>query len=140
MIADQIHWYLPVGSRFPKLLRYPGVGRASCSADMYHSPGLELDDEKGKERAKEEIGYLQEVTSPDVLGMVVQERRPILPSWSWCANSSHVFLNGALADMNTKLKSILANPLSSPESILRCHFPDQGHGFRGDLRRMRSGL
>jgi len=101
---------------------------------------LPLDHEKGKERAKEEIGYLQEVTSPDVLGMVVQERRPILPSWSWCANSSHVFLNGALADMNTKLKSILANPLSSPESILRCHFPDQGNSLWRYPRLCSTGL
>jgi len=71
---------------------------------MYHSSGLEFDDEKGKERAKEEIGDLQEVTGPDLRRMIVQEHRPILPSWSWCANSSHVFLNGALAHMNTEFQ------------------------------------
>ena len=38
VIADQIRWYLPVGSRFPKLLRYPGVGRESCRCDIDHPP------------------------------------------------------------------------------------------------------
>src|SRR5258707_4763248 len=36
VIADQIRWYLPVGSRFPKLLCYPDVGRESCRSDMDH--------------------------------------------------------------------------------------------------------
>jgi hypothetical protein len=58
----------------------------------------------GKERAKEEIGYLQEVTSPDLRRMIVQERCPILPSWPWCANLSHVFLDGALARINTEFQ------------------------------------
>jgi hypothetical protein len=71
---------------------------------MHHPSRLEFDDEKGKERAKEEIGYLQEVTGSDLRCMIAQKRRPILPSWSWCANSSHVFLNGALAHINTEFQ------------------------------------
>ncbi len=30
---------LPIGSRFSKLLRHPGVGRGSCCANMHHSSG-----------------------------------------------------------------------------------------------------
>jgi hypothetical protein len=82
---------------------------------MHHSPCLELDDEKSKERSKEEIGHLQEVTGPDLCRVVVQERRPVLPSWLWCTNGLHVLLDGALAHMNIELKSITADTLSTED-------------------------
>jgi hypothetical protein len=46
----------------------------------------------------------------------------------------HVLLDGSLADMNTQFQQFTAYPLSSPESILRRHFPDQGDGFYGYSR------
>jgi len=48
---------------------------------MDHPAGLELDDEKSKERAKEEIAHLQEITGPDIFGMGVQKRAPLLTFW-----------------------------------------------------------
>jgi hypothetical protein len=36
--------------------------------------------------------------------------------------------------MNTQFQQFTAYPLSSPESILRRHFPDQGDGFYGYSR------
>jgi len=107
---------------------------------MHDSPCFEEGDEKSKERSKEEIGHLQEVTRPDVCCVIVQKRRPVLPSWLWCTNGSHVLLNGALAHMNPKVKSIAPNPLSTPLSIVRRHFPDQRDRFCRDLPPMRSGL
>jgi hypothetical protein len=103
-ITEQIPRCLPIGRGFSQLLRDPGIGRGSCDADMDHTPCPEFDEEEREERSKEEISHLQEVTGPDMFGVIVQERRPILPSWSWCTNSSHVFLNGALAHMNTEFQ------------------------------------
>ncbi len=64
VITDQIRWYLPVGSRFPKLLRGPGVGRGSCSADMHHSSGLEFDDEKSKEHMSSDLLLVRSASVP----------------------------------------------------------------------------
>ncbi len=79
-------------------------------------------------------------STPDVRCMIVQKRRPVLSPWSWCADGSHVLLNGSLADVYAEFQEFPTDTFSSPESILRRHFPDQGDGFGSDLRRMRSGL
>jgi hypothetical protein len=98
--------------------------------------------EKGKERAKEEIGSLQARHKPSIGPHDCAETLLNFALLIWCANSSHVFLNGALAPMHTEFQSFTPDTpgySSPPASILRCHFPDQGDGFRGYLRRMNSG-
>ena len=111
---------------FPKLLRHPSIGRGSGNADMNHSPCLEFDDEEGKEGAKEEIRHLQEVTRPDVLGMVVQECPPLLPPWQRSVSRAPVLLDGPLADAKAQFQQFCANPLrtedgdfSPPSSFLK---------------------
>ena len=101
---------------------------------------LELDHEERKERSKEEITYLQEIAGPDICRMIAQKGRPSLSSWLGCANSSDVLLDGTLAHMKTQFQEFPTNPLRTPKSILHCHLPDQGDGFRGYLRLMRSGF
>jgi hypothetical protein len=96
---------------------------------MNHSPCLEFDDKEGKERSKAEIAQLQEVAGPDIFGMVVQEGRPLLPPWQISVSRAHVLLDGTLAHLNAQLKSIPANTLSTPESILRRHLLDHGNGL-----------
>jgi len=107
---------------------------------MDHPAGLELNDEEHKERAKEEVAHLQEITGPDSCLMIAQKGSPSLSSWLGCSNSSHVLLDRSLAHMNAEFQQFPTNSLSTPESILRCHLPDQDNGFCSYLRLMRSGL
>jgi hypothetical protein len=71
--------------------------------------------EEREERSKEEISHLQEVTGPDVHCVVVQERRPLLSSWSWCVNMWHVLLDGALAHLHAEFQQFSTNPLSTED-------------------------
>jgi hypothetical protein len=107
---------------------------------MDHSSCLELDKEECEERSKEEISHLQEVAGPDICRVIAQKGRPVLSSGLQDANVPHIHLNSPLAHMNVQFQEFSTNPFSAPESILRCHLPDQGDGFRGYLRLMRSGL
>src|SRR5690242_17590377 len=88
----------PEASRFPQLLCRPGVGWRASDPHMDDLTSVEINDEEGEQRAKEEVGDLQEITGPSILGMVMQERGPGLSSPSWGANTPHVLLNGPLAD------------------------------------------
>jgi hypothetical protein len=90
---------------------------------MDHPSRLQFDDAKGKERAKEEIGHLHEVTRPDLRRVVVQERRPVLPSWLWWTNGSHVSLNGALAHVDTELQEFPTDTLSPEDGDCSPPFP-----------------
>ncbi len=65
VIMNQILRCLPIRRGFSELLGDPGIGRGPCDADMDHPPCLELDEEEGEERSKEEIGHLQEIAGPD---------------------------------------------------------------------------
>src|SRR3989440_4682363 len=54
---------------------------------------LEFDEEEGKERPKEQVSHLQEVTGPDVRRVIAQKCAPLLTAWLLCANVPHVLLN-----------------------------------------------
>ena len=80
IIANEIPGGLSIWSRLPQLLRGPSVGRRSRHADMHDFPRFQFDDEERKERTEKEISNLEEITCPDFSGMIVKERRPVLPS------------------------------------------------------------
>jgi len=90
---------------------------------------LQFDHEEGKEWSKEQIGDVQEIAGPDLFGMGVQKRAPLLTSWLVGSNSSPIFLEGALTDMDAQFPQVPTNPFSAPESIVLRHLPDQGAGF-----------
>ncbi len=81
IITDEILGSLSIRSRLPQLLCGPSVGRKSCHPDMHDLPRGQFDEEKRKERAKEEIGDLQEIAGPESSSVMLEEGRPLLPTW-----------------------------------------------------------
>ncbi len=72
-IADQEARCLPKCGRFAQLLRHPGIGRMQSHPKVHYPPRSELDYEEDTERWKEEITNGQEVTSPDLLHMILEK-------------------------------------------------------------------
>jgi hypothetical protein len=70
---------------------------------MHHSPRPQLDNHEDKHGAEEEIVGLKEVTSPNLAGVVTQERGSGLFRNPMVAHVCHILLNRALADLNAKL-------------------------------------
>ena len=56
------------------------------------------------ERSKEEIVHLQEIASPDICRVIVQESAPLLSSGLRDTNMLHVLLNGPLAYVNVQFE------------------------------------
>ena len=104
VIPNQIFWRLPIRGRFSQLLRDPGIGRGSCDSHVNHLARLQLDNEEREEWSKEEISDLQEVTRPDLSCVVAQKGCPLLTSWLLGAITSHVLLDGALADIDAQFQ------------------------------------
>ena len=65
--------------------------------------------------------------------MSVQEGLPSLSSRPGGAHGSHVLLNGSLADADAQFEEFTTNPFCSPQSVVPCHFLDQGDGLGGYL-------
>src|SRR3982074_985231 len=83
-----------------------------------------MDDEEGVDLPEEDVVALDEVASPGVFGVVLEEGRPCL-STSPGADPSHVLLDGALADLDAELEQFPANALSAPEPTAAGHVANQ---------------
>ena len=140
VITNEIFRRLPIGGCFSQLLRHPSIGRRASHALMDHPSRFQFYYEEGKERPKEKVRHLQEVTGPDIRRVIAEERAPLLTSWLLGAYRPHVLLNGSLTHVYPQFQQFPANALSSPEPIVRRHLSDQGNRFGRDLRRMRSNL
>ena len=140
MVTDQIIWRLSIGGGFAELLGHPGIGRRACHAHIDHLARPQFDEEEGKERPKEKVSHLQEVTGLDVRRVIAEKRAPLLTSWLLCANRPHVLLDGALAHPQAQFQQFSTNTLSAPKPIVLGHLPDQGDGFRGYFRLVGRGL
>jgi hypothetical protein len=82
VITNELFRRLPIGGGFSQVLGHPGIGWRACHADRDDLPRLQEGDEEGKERSKEQIAHLQEITGPDLFGMGAQKRAPLLTSCS----------------------------------------------------------
>jgi len=69
MITDEVLRPHTKGGGFSQLLRRPSIGWRSCDAHVDHLPGVQFDDEEGKQRTEEEVSHWQKVARPDLLGM-----------------------------------------------------------------------
>jgi hypothetical protein len=95
--------------------RYPRINGRSGDSHLNDFPRLQLDNEESKERVEEEIGDLQEITRPDVFGVIVKKGYPTLPSCSWLVGLLHILLDRSLAHPNAKLEEFTTNALGSED-------------------------
>ena len=94
---------------------------------MHDSAGTQLDDDEDEHGAKEEIVGLEEVTGPDLAGVVAQKSRPVLARRTSPSHLLNVLLNRAFADSDAQLEQFSANPLCPPSQVLLGQTFDQGY-------------
>src|SRR5215467_5677348 len=71
--------------------------------------------EKRKSGRKKREDAWRRLTSPDVFGMIAQERSPVLSSRLCSANASHIRLNRSFRYPNIQLEQLATNALSSED-------------------------
>ncbi len=133
-IADEIARPLMVRGGLAQLLGDPGVGRVPRLANMHDPARPERDHEEGVERSVEQIRHWQEVAGPDLRGVVVEERRPGLPSAARRARGSHVPLDRGLGDADIELQQLAPDALGTPQPIGGVHRADQRDRLGRHLR------
>ncbi len=130
IIPDQVFWGVSIRSRFSQLLCHPEVCRRARYIHMDHLARLEFNEEEGKKRTEEEIGYLQEITGPYFCRMIAQKGFPGLSTGLFWVNLLHILLNSPFADANIQLEKLTPNALGAPEPIVCCHFLNQADRLR----------
>ena len=121
IISNEILWCLSIWSCFPQLLRDPRISGSACHIHMDHLPRFQFNDEEGKERAEEEIGHLQEITSPHLCHMIAQECFPSLSTRSFSGSLFHIPLDSSFTHVYIQLKKLTPNALRSEDD--GCLFP-----------------
>jgi len=106
----------PEASRLPQLLGGPRVGRRARHTDMDDFPRFQFNDEKRKERTKEEIGDLEKIAGPHISSVIMEEGRPLLPSWTRQMNVPHVLLDRSFAHANTQFEQLASDALRSQDA------------------------
>ena len=99
---------------------------------MDDAAGDQVNDEKKEDRAEEEVVALDEITGPDVVGVILDERGPCLAA-RLASAGPHVLLDRSLAHADADLEQLAADALGSPETILAGHLPDQPDGVARHL-------
>jgi hypothetical protein len=77
-ISNQETRPLIEGRSFSKLLCDPRIGWMSGDVEVNDSPGTQLYNEEEIGLAKEQVDNRQEITRPNVFGMVLEKNRPSL--------------------------------------------------------------
>jgi len=70
---------------------------------MHHSPRPQFANHEHKYGAEEDIVGLKEIASPNLAGVITQERGPGLLRGPMLPHACQLFLGRALADINTNL-------------------------------------
>src|SRR6185312_11662804 len=73
---------------------------------------------------------LHEVAAPNLMSVVLDERRPRLTATA-LTRPPHVLLDGTLADWDAEFQKLTPDALRAPEAILGSHFSDQPDRIRG---------
>jgi len=98
------------------------------------TPGVQFDDDEDEEGTKQQVVDDGEITSPDVLGLVLQESTPGLIAGRGWPELVEVFLNGAFADLNTEFEQFTPNAFGAPQPVFLRHLFDEIDDLLGDAR------
>ena len=131
-VTDQVLGPIIPGRGFTQLLGSPLVGGRSGDGGMHDATGVQFDDHKDVQGAKEQIVDNSEVTSPDVGCVVLQEGAPGLTIFPPC--DGHVLLDRALADLDAQLQQFSADAFCTPQKVIPGHLLDELDGFWQDAR------
>ena len=106
---------------------------------MYYSLRVDVDDEKRKDGSKPDIIGLQEIACPNCV--VSQKCAPSLAArkFRW-SRLSHVSLNRALCDSNSKLQELAANSFRSPGHVFSGHAVNECNDLRVNLGNRALGI
>ena len=135
IVADQKPRMSVEGGGFAKLLSHPSIAGRTRDRKMNYSARAQLDDEKDEHRAKPEVIGLEEITSPNLMGVIGKKSRPGLAALPRRLGASHlpcVFGDSPLAEMIAQLAQFILNPFATPEPIVAGRGVNEGDYLGGN--------
>src|SRR5664280_366033 len=81
IVADKVGGTLVEGRGLAQLLGHPGIRGVPSDVDMHHPACCQLDQDERVDGPEEEIGYGNEITRPDGVGVIAQKGGPLLAFW-----------------------------------------------------------
>ena len=113
------------GGGFAQLLGDPFIDGGASHRGVDDTTGVQFDDDKDEEGTKQQVVDDGEITSPNVLGLVLQESAPGLIAGRGWPELVEVFLNGAFADLNTEFEQFTPNAFGASQRVFLRHLFDE---------------
>ena len=82
VITNQELRAFPNRCHLAQLLSHPEIARRTGDAHVHNPPRRQLDDEEREHGPEEDVGDLQQVAGPDLLGLIAEKGGPRLTEWA----------------------------------------------------------
>jgi hypothetical protein len=112
------------GRRFADLLNKPDIGWVASDTGMGDTSGSVVDDGKNEDGAKEHIVGLQQITTPESMGVILEKCRARLRTGTRWTQPAEVTLNGTSSNWSADFEQFALNALRAPRMIFRDHALD----------------
>src|SRR5947209_8680245 len=137
-IPQQMARLLAPRCRLDELAPDPGSGRVRRDVDMHQLAPTVGNEDQHVQGLEGERGHREQISSPEVVRMVGQERAPGLARRA-PRSPPAITPNRAVADHDAQLEQLASDPLGAPERILAGDGRDQLSHLRAEMRTPAAG-
>src|SRR5438270_3269926 len=123
---------------FDHLAPHPGRGRVRGHMDVHEFAPTMGNEDQHVQGFECEGGHREQVSGPQVMGVVAQERPPGLAGGA-SRSAPAVASNRTVADDNAQLEQLASDALGAPQAVFTRHGPDQLLDLRTEMRPTASG-
>ncbi len=95
---------------------------------MHDTTETQLDDEEDKQAAEPQVVGLEKITSPDLMGVILQKGSPRLRRFSrrsGGADLRDVASDGSFGKREAEIAQFILNAFGSSQPIIQCHRVDE---------------
>ena len=105
------------------MVRYPKVHDAAV---------LQFNDDENEDGAEEQVVGLEDITGPDLAGVVVDEGSPALLRRARVTDVLNVALDRALRGAQPQLQQLAMNAVGASDAVLSSHALDESNSLFGE--------
>ena len=116
-IAEHMAWLVTPRRGFDHLAPHPGRGRVRGHMDVHEFAPTMGNEDQHVQGLEGEGGHREQVSGPQVMGVVAQERPPDLAGGA-SRSAPAVASNRPVADDDAELEQLAPDPLGAPEPVL----------------------
>jgi len=121
IVADQEARSISERCGLAQLLSQPFVRGVAGHPEVHDAAVLQFNDDENEDGAEEQVVGLEDITGPDLAGVVVDEGSPALLRRARVTDVFNVVLDRAFRSAQPQLQQLAMNAVGAPDAVLSSH-------------------